>query len=107
VTWLKNQSFEVISGDADDLEFWQQACRSDIRLVMLSLPSQQEMRATIQMMKLSGYQGSIAAVARYDDERTELLELGVDVAFNYYAEVGAGFAAECRHLLGTSNDNKA
>lgn len=101
VLWLREQSFDVIAGDADDLEFWQQACRSNIRLVMLALPSQQEMRATLQMMKLSGYQGSIAAVARYDDERTELLELGVDIAFNYYAEVGAGFAAECRHLLET------
>jgi len=24
----------------------------------------------------------------------------VDVVFNYYSEVGAGFAAESRHLIG-------
>ena len=51
------------------------------------------------MLKLAGYQGKVAAVARYEDERAELLQLGVDVAFNYYSEVGAGFAAESRHLL--------
>ena len=89
----------MISGDADDLEFWQQASYSDIRLVMLALPSQQEMLATLQMMKIAGYKGKTAAVARYEDERTELLELGVDVVFNYYAEVGTGFAEEARHLL--------
>jgi predicted Kef-type K+ transport protein len=96
---LREESFNVISGDADDLEFWQQASYSDIRLVMLALPSQQEMLATLQMMKIAGYKGKTAAVARYEDERTELLELGVDVVFNYYAEVGTGFAEEARHLL--------
>ena len=96
---LRSESFNVISGDADDLEFWQQASACDIRLVMLALPSQQEMLATLQMMKIAGYKGKTAAVARYEDERSQLLELGVDVVFNYYAEVGTGFAEESRHLL--------
>jgi len=96
---LRAESFNVISGDADDLEFWQQASVCDIRLVMLALPSQQEMLATLQMMKIAGYSGKIAAVARYEDEREELMALGVDVVFNYYAEVGTGFAEESRHLL--------
>lgn len=96
---LRAEDFRVIPGDADDLEFWQVAARAQVQLVMLALPSQEEMRSTLQMMTLAGYQGRVAAVARYEDERRELLELGVDVAFNYYAEVGAGFAEECRHLL--------
>jgi len=96
---LRQEKFNVISGDADDIEFWQQAAKSKIRLVMLALPSQSEMLATLQMMKLAGFNGATAAVARYEDERLELLELGVDVVFNYYAEVGTGFAEESRHLL--------
>ena len=100
---LRSESFNVISGDADDLEFWQQASYCDIRLVMLALPSQQEMLATLQMMKIAGYQGKTAAVARYEDERNQLLELGVDVVFNYYAEVGTGFAEESRHLLSVTD----
>ncbi|WP_300426047.1 cation:proton antiporter family protein [uncultured Thalassolituus sp.] len=101
---LKGEGFNVIAGDADDLEFWQQASRCEVRLVMLALPSQEEMRATLQMMTLAGYEGRVAAVARYEDERQELLAKGVDVAFNYYAEVGAGFAEECRHLLVNAED---
>ena len=38
-------------------------------------------------------------MARYEDERKELLSMGVNVAFNYYSEVGSGFAAESQHLL--------
>ena len=96
---LREENLNVISGDADDMEFWQQAAKSKIQLVMLSLPNQGEMRAALQVMRLAGYHGRVAAVARYEDERHELTELGVDVAFNYYLEVGSGFAAECLHLL--------
>lgn len=96
---LSKEGLHVIAGDSDDLEFWQRASQSNIRLVMLALPNQDEMRATLRMISLSGYQGKVAAVARYEDDRQELLELGVDIAFNYYLEVGSGFAAECQHLL--------
>ena len=99
VTYLQAKGLNVIAGDSDDMEFWQQAAKRNIRLVMLALPSQTEMRSTLEMMQLSDYQGRVAAVARYEDEREELLALGVDVAFNYYSEVGSGFAAESRHLL--------
>ena len=96
---LRNEGLNVVVGDSDDLEFWERVSTQNIRLVMLALPSQTEMRSTLEMLRLAGYDGKVAAVARYDDEREELLRLGVDVAFNYYSEVGAGFAAESRHLL--------
>jgi len=96
---LREENMNVVAGDSDDLEFWQRAIRGEMTLVMLALPSQVEMRSTLAMLRMAGYQGKVAAVARYEDERKELLELGVDVAFNYYSEVGSGFAAESRHLL--------
>ncbi|WP_221800594.1 cation:proton antiporter family protein [Oceanobacter mangrovi] len=99
--FLRKQGINVIAGDADDMEFWESmGCSSgEIDLIMMALPGHMEMKSTLEMLRLSGYQGKIAAVARYDDERSELMALGVDVVFNYYAEVGAGFAAESRHLL--------
>ena len=99
VARLKQEGLSVVFGDADDMEFWQRVCHQNIRLVMLALPSQQEILGTMDMLKLSGYQGKVAAVARYDDERQELLNLGIDVVFNFYSEAGSGFAAESRHLL--------
>jgi predicted Kef-type K+ transport protein len=104
VARLRQEGICVALGDSDDLEFWQQALKPGangraVQLVMLALPSQVEMLSTLEMLRLAGYQGRTAAVARYEDERQQLLELGVDVVFNYYAEVGAGFAAETRPLL--------
>ncbi len=99
VAVLREEGINAVVGDSDDLEFWEHISTQDIRLVMLALPSQTEMLSTLEMLRLAGYQGKVAAVARYEDERGELLRRGVDVAFNYYSEVGAGFAAESRHLL--------
>jgi len=89
----------VIQGDADDCEFWEAQDLSSVRMIMLALPNVEEMTNIIGQLQLVGYQGSIAAVAQHEDERKHLLQCGVDVAFNYYQEVGNGFADESRHLL--------
>ena len=99
VNLLREQKVNVIAADSDDYEFWQAVTKNNISLVMLALPSQVEMRSTLEMLRMAGYQGKVAAVARYEDERKELLSMGVNVAFNYYSEVGSGFAAESQHLL--------
>lgn len=90
----------VVLGDADDIDFWEQLDVTRVKLIMLAIPSIQEMKNIIYQLRQTSYSGRIAAVARYDDERKELIKLGADVVFNYYAEVGAGFAAECAHLMG-------
>ncbi len=51
----------------------------------------------IKILKESGFSGTIAAVAKYDDEVLELQEQGV-ISFNFYAEAGAGFS---NHVLET------
>ncbi len=98
---LKQQQkgYNVVNGDADDIDFWEQLDVSKIRVVMLAIPSTAEMKNIILQLKQTDFNGRIAAVARYEDERKELIALGADVVFNYYAEVGAGFAEECTHLL--------
>lgn len=97
--YLRKEGFNVVHGDADDMEFWENVGIDSIRLIMMALPSHLEIISTLDMLRMAGYTGKTAAVARYDDERQELLALGVDVVFNYYSEVGAGFAAESRHLI--------
>ena len=43
-------------------------------------------------LKSSQYVCKVAATAVYDDEIKELQEIGVDTAYNLYAEAGVGFA---------------
>lgn len=99
VSAAQSMGVKVVVGDADDIDFWEQIDLSKIRLIMLAIPSIAEMKNIIIQLNRAHFPGRIAAVARYDDERRELLALGADVVFNYYAEVGAGFAEECAHIL--------
>lgn len=89
----------VLPGDADDIEFWEHIDLDKVTLIMLALPSFNEIKNIIEQLQHVGYKGRIATIARFDDEQRELIAMGADVAFNYYVEVGAGFAEESRHLL--------
>jgi hypothetical protein len=46
-----------------------------------------------------GFQGKVAAVARFPDELEELERAGVQAAFDVFAEAGAGFADHTRKQL--------
>lgn len=96
---FREQGLNVIHGDADDIEFWEHIDLSGVQLMMLAIPSANEMASIIEQLKRIQFQGRIAAVAQYEDERAMLLSAGADVVFNYFAEVGTGFAEESIHLL--------
>lgn len=89
---LKEKNYNVIMGDAEDIDFWRSIVKPSLRLVMLALPTHKDALLATKWLKTVGYGGKIGAVAKHEDERVALLEAGVDSAFNYYAEVGVGFA---------------
>lgn len=93
----------VIIGDAEDADFWETRELQHIKLVMLAMPSVSDIRDITTQLKLSHYQGHIAAIARYEDERQSLIEFGVDNVFNYYVEAGTGFAEESLQLLASTS----
>lgn len=82
----------VIYGDAEDADFWEGMQDTRYGLVMFTMPSLSEMVDAVQQLRLSGYTGKVAAVAKHEDEQAAMLAAGADVVFNYYAEAGAGFA---------------
>ena len=89
----------VILGDAEDADFWETRELWHIKLVMLAMPSVSDIHDITAQLKMSGYKGHIAAIARYEDERKQLVEFGVDNVFNYYVEAGTGFAEESLQLI--------
>jgi glutathione-regulated potassium-efflux system ancillary protein KefC len=89
----------VILGDAEDIDFWHDVDVSKLRLIMLAMPSLIDMQQAVKFLNDSGYNGTIAAVAKYDDDRAVLEAAGVDESFNFYAEAGAGFAEHARQKL--------
>lgn len=91
---LRESGRQVIHGSATDPDFWERidlACNR-IKLIMLAMPNVQENSYAAEQLKALGYEGKIAAVAKYPDEIQQLEEAGVHAAFNLFAEAGAGFA---------------
>lgn len=83
----------VISGNATNPEFWDRVSISQqIEYVFLVMPDHNAQIVTIEQIRNHGFKGKIAASAKYPDELEKLKKLGVDAAFNIYAEVGTGFA---------------
>jgi Trk K+ transport system NAD-binding subunit len=86
----------VVRGSVTDPDFWErfQIDYNKLGLVMLAMPNQLENLFAARQLRALGYEGRLAAVAKYADEVTALREAGVDSAFNLYAEAGAGFAED-------------
>ena len=72
---------------------------SKLDLVLLALPNVIDSKSITKQLRDANYQGKIAAIARYDDERAQLEKLGVDKVFNFYSEAGVGFAEESMALM--------
>lgn len=99
VTVLAEQGIQAYYGDAEDAFFWERINLSHIHLVLLALPQVIDSISITEQLRSAGYQGKIAAIARYDDERVQLEEFGIDKVFNFYNEAGVGFADESMALI--------
>jgi len=83
----------VVLGDPTDPDFWERLRRGGrARVIMLALPNHAANKYVVEQLREVGFEGLIAATAKYDDHRTELEELGVHAAYNIYGEAGTGFA---------------
>jgi len=89
----------VIAADAEDPDFWSHIELDQVQLIMLAMPNYLDMLEVVKQLQHAGYQGKMAGIARYEDEKTELLASGIDVVFNYYANAGSGLAEHSIHLL--------
>ena len=91
---MANEGHKVICGDGEDVDLWENLDLNSTQLVLLALPSIQDAINITSQLKNAGYQGRVAAIARYEDEVSYLLENGIDKVFNFFTEAGLGFADE-------------
>jgi len=98
IEWLNENKVQAFTGDAEDADFWENIDVSKLELALLAIPSVKDIRNITIQLKIANFQGKIAAIARYDDEREELEALGIDKVFNFYNEAGVGFAEESIQL---------
>ncbi|GLR70054.1 cation:proton antiporter family protein [Agaribacter marinus] len=99
VAKLKVKGLNAINGDGENIDLWESVDISNIKLVLLALPSIEDSGNVTNQLRNAGYKGQIAAIARYNDEVKPLQEKGVDHVFNFFTDAGLGFAEESMDIL--------
>ena len=90
---LTDQGVDVIEGDATDLDFWNRMRNSgSVRIAILAMPRHGANVTALECLRESGFRGTVAAVARYEDEVQWARDHGVEIAFNVYAGAGLELA---------------
>jgi predicted Kef-type K+ transport protein len=92
------KDWNVLQGDPGDFDFWERVGNDikHIELVVLALSSHTSHLAATHFMRTRGYKGQIVAVARYQDQISELESSGVDHVYSVAQEVGIGFSISIR-----------
>jgi len=102
VTHLRQGGRNVIRGDVMDPDFWERAITFQglrIHTVLLCMPSFSENLHAAGQLQRMGFQGTLSAIVRYEDEITQLQAAGVQAVYHVYREAGAGFASQiCSQL---------
>ncbi|MBV1908084.1 MAG: cation:proton antiporter [Kangiellaceae bacterium] len=102
----KRKGMRVFPGDGEDPDLWDNLDLSSIKLVLLALPTISDSHNITEQLRKSHYEGKIAAIARYEDEKQDLLHAGIDRVFNFFAETGTGFADESLQLIDSTVNTK-
>lgn len=82
----------VVYADAEDPGFWGKLDISHLEMILLAMPDLEAKRIAAAQIRRRGYDGLVSATVVYPEETTVIKGAGVDLAFNYYEEVGVGFA---------------
>lgn len=104
VKQLASEGLNVICGDGEDVDLWDNLEIKNVHLILLALPSIQDAINITRQLRNAGYKGKVAAIARYEDEVNYLLEQGVDKVFNFFTEAGLGFAEESLAYANTQHE---
>jgi glutathione-regulated potassium-efflux system ancillary protein KefC len=99
---LKARGMQVMLGDGEDADLWESLDLSSVELILIALPSIDDTLEIHALLSRFGFKGQLASIARYEDDRQRLLEAGVDKVFNFYTEVGVGFAEESLQLINSN-----
>lgn len=99
---LALNKMQIINGDGEDIDFWENIDLAQIELIMLTVPSVDDISNITEQLRSAGFTGTVASIARYEDEIKLLQEAGADKVFNYFTEAGTGFADESLQFLSST-----
>ncbi|WP_166849770.1 cation:proton antiporter family protein [Isoptericola sp. BMS4] len=93
VQTLRDEGVDVVGEDATDSEFWARVKRAgSVRLAVLAMPFHKANLIALARLRAAGFEGRVAAIARYDEDAAELRRHGADAVFHLYGAAGAELA---------------
>ncbi len=100
VAALEERGFHVVQADATDVEFWARVRRAGhVRVAVLAMPFHKANLIALARLQAAGFEGRVAAIARYDDDVHELRRNGADAVFHLYGAAGAELADQAAEVL--------
>ncbi len=99
ITRLREQGLRVFVGDGESADLWEKLNVLQIKLVLIATPATEDCRNITEQLHFAGYQGKIAAIARFEDDRDTLMSYGIDKVFDFFVEAGIGFAEDSLQLI--------
>lgn len=96
---LRKAGYQAMVGDGEDADLWENMDLSKVELILMALPSIEDICNITEQLQHANYSGKIASIARYEDQIQPLLDAGSDKVFNFFTEAGTGFAEESLQLL--------
>lgn len=96
---LRKAGYQAMVGDGEDVDLWENMDLSKVELILMALPSIEDICNITEQLQHANYSGKIASIARYEDQIQPLLDAGSDKVFNFFTEAGTGFAEESLQLL--------
>jgi predicted Kef-type K+ transport protein len=100
---LIGDGYHAIVGDGENIDLWENLDISNLKLVLLALPSIEDSSNITRQLRNARFTGKGVAIARYEDEVQPLLDNGVDQVFNFFTDAGLGFAEESLAILQHGN----
>lgn len=82
----------VLYADAEDPGLWHNLDMHGIQAVLLAMPDVEANTIATSELRRKGFTGLISATVMYSDQAEMIREAGADVVYNYFDEVGVGFA---------------
>lgn len=82
----------VLYADAEDPGLWQNIHLQNINAILLSMPDLEANIIAVTQLRQIGFDGLICATGVYPEHVEAIMRAGADVAYNYFDEVGVGFA---------------
>jgi glutathione-regulated potassium-efflux system ancillary protein KefC len=95
----REEGLNVFAGDGESSDLWEKLNVSRIELILIATAATDDVRNITEQLKFAGYAGKIAAIARFEDDREALLSCGIDKVFDFFSEVGVGFAEDSLGLI--------